>query len=387
MSAWTDSLRAASFRGIPFEVEGGSIAGGRRVGVHETPGSDLAVTEDLGRRTREISMEVYVIGDDAVAQSIALLEALEADGPGLLVHPLYGEIRVNVRQYQQTDSWDNGAVVMFSLTCIEAGELTFVSLDTGSALDDAIAAVDAASGASFEALFSAASFAGFVLDSAIDAVGGVLDAIEAVAAAPFAAIAAASDIVADVAGLRDRVEDLIEVPGDLVDALSSLMTQIGDLFGLRRLAAGAGDDYTAPTPASDSNVQRAVNLYELDRLNTRLALSAACAYLRDADLTVYDDAIADRDSIAALIAAEEETTDSAVCEALRSLRVALVEDVTARVAALPRVTTYTPSSVVPAAVIAWSIYGDAERADEVVDRNRIVHPLFVPAEALSVLTQ
>ena len=90
--------------------------------------------------------------------------------------------------------------------------------------------------------------------------------------------------------------------------------------------------------------------------------------------------------MALLIAAEEETTSTDTLEALRALRVARIEDVTARAAALPRVTTYTPSSVIPAAVVAWSIYGDTERADEVVARNRIVHPLFVPPEALSVLT-
>ena len=71
--AWTDSLRAASFRGVPFEVETEGLSGGRRVGVHETPGGDLAVTEDLGRRTRAISVEAYVIGDVAAGQSVALL--------------------------------------------------------------------------------------------------------------------------------------------------------------------------------------------------------------------------------------------------------------------------------------------------------------------------
>ena len=386
MSSWTDSLRAASFRGVPFEVESGRLTGGRRVGIHETPGSDVAVTEDLGRRTRDISLEAYVIGDDAVGQSIALLEALEAAGPGLLVHPLYGEIRVNVREYQQTDSWDNGGVVVFSIACIEAGELSFISLDTGSALDDAIAELDLLAGLDFESLFSALGYADYVLDSALAAIDKALDAIEAIAAAPFAAIDAASDIVAAVQAAKARVEDLAEMPADLVAAFKSLMVQIGDLFGLRRLAADAGTAYVAPTPDTRSKSQAASNDYNLARLQTRLALSSACRFLRDSDLTVYDDAIAARDEVALLIAAEEETTSTDTLEALRALRVALIEDVTARAAALPRVTTYTPSSVIPAAVVAWSIYGDAERTDEVVARNRIVHPLFVPPEALSVLT-
>lgn len=385
--AWTDSLRAASFRGVPFEVETEGLSGGRRVGVHETPGGDLAVTEDLGRRTRAISVEAYVIGDDAAGQSIALLEALEAEGPGTLVHPIYGEIRVNLTEYRQVDSWDNGNVILFSLSFVEAGELSFITLDTGSALDDAIDAMDAATLAEVIEQLDSDGYGLGVLDAAIAAIDDVLSEIELIAATPMAVVEDVSDVVSEAQDLKDRVEALAAAPEEFAAAVRSLMIQIGNLLGLRRLASGAGDAYVSPTPATTDSERIATVGYAARRAQCRYALTAACAYIRDAELSVYDDAIADRDAIAALIAAEEEEADAETADTLRALRTALIQDVTRRVAGLPRVTEYTPRGVVPVTLIAWELYGDAERTTEVVDRNDIIHPLFAPVGALSVLTR
>jgi prophage DNA circulation protein len=384
--AWTDSLRASSFRGVPFEVDTAQMTGGRRVGVHETPGGDNAVTEDLGRRTRAINVEAYVIGDDAVAQSIALIAAIEAPGPGTLVHPIYGEITVNIPEYRQVDSWDNGNVILLSLSCIEAGELSFITLDSGSALDTALDAMDAATLAELEDQMVTEGFSLAVLDAAIAAVEDVMTAIEEIVATPFAAVAEVSSVLTEAQLLKSRATALANAPADFGAAVQSLMRQLGDLFGLRRLAAGAGNAYVAPTPSTPSRDQAAQVAYAAERAQIRYALGAACAHIRDTDLTEYDAAIADRDAVAALIAAEEEVSDGDVVDALRSLRTALIEDVTARVARLPRTTLFTPPGVVPTVLIAQALYGDADRETEIIARNDIIHPMFAPVEPLSVLT-
>jgi prophage DNA circulation protein len=345
------------------------------------------VTEDLGRRTRAISVEAYVIGDDAAGQSVALLEALEAEGPGTLVHPIYGEIRVNLTEYRQVDSWDNGNVILFSLSFVEAGELSFITLDTGSALDDAIDAMDAATLAEVTEQLDSDGYGLGVLDAAIAAIDDVLGEIETIAATPMAVVEDVSDVVSEAQDLRARTEALAGAPEEFAAAVQSLMVRIGNLLGLRRLASGAGDAYVSPTPATTDSERIATVDYAARRAQCRYALTAACAHIRDAELSVYDDAIADRDAIAALIAAEEEEADAETADTLRALRTALIQDVTRRVAGLPRVTEYTPRGVVPVTLIAWELYGDAERTSEVVDRNDIIHPLFAPVRTLSVLTR
>lgn len=385
MSAWTDTLRAASFRGIPFETAGSGFAGGRRLVAHEIPDSDVEVAEDLGRRRRTVSLDAYVMGDDAVNQATRLVQALEQRGPGRLVHPIHGPMTVNVESYQETATWADGRAVSFALSFLELGDLDLSTLDTAGELTAAIEGVNTAADVELLADLITAGFASFVRTDALDAISTVLDLIEAVILGPFAVVEDVSQAVNDLADVRDRIGDLLDAPADLADALRSLMTQIGDVFGLRDLASSAGTVYANPTPATPSKVAAATCQYAVERAQTRAALTTACEVIRDATLPDYDTAVEWRDTIGNLIGLESETTTGDLSELMRRLRTALVEDVTARAAALPRLTTYTPSTVRPTINLAYQLYGDADRANEIVDRNLILHPLFAPARALRIL--
>ncbi|HFJ2043202.1 TPA: DNA circularization N-terminal domain-containing protein, partial [Salmonella enterica] len=61
-SGWRERLRDASFRGVPFSVEDDESAFGRRVQVHEYPNRDKPWTEDLGRATRRLTINAYLVG-------------------------------------------------------------------------------------------------------------------------------------------------------------------------------------------------------------------------------------------------------------------------------------------------------------------------------------
>ena len=70
-----------------------------------------------------------------------------------------------------------------------------------------------------------------------------------------------------------------------------------------------------------------------------------------------------------------------VRRALGALRLAMVQDVTARGGSMARLFLYRPKAVEPALVLAYRIYGDAGRDAEIVTRNRVARPGFVPAGA------
>jgi prophage DNA circulation protein len=46
--------------------------------------------------------------------------------------------------------------------------------------------------------------------------------------------------------------------------------------------------------------------------------------------------------------------------------------------------TYAPAETMSALVLAHALYGDALRSGEIVARNRVQHPGFVPATVLQV---
>lgn len=376
MADWFETLRAASFRGVPFEVETTGLSGGRRVAVYEMPGRDQAVTEDTGRRPRLAPFAAYVIGEDAQAQAYRLLSALEAPGPGLLVHPLFGDLMVNATSYSMTASWAEGAACSFDLEFIEAGDLEFLDVDTSTAIDSTADALDAVAAGSLASALSTDGFADFVLTDAIAAAGALFDEVEAIVRTPFALIEDAGDLVADVAALKARATELVAAPGDFADAVAALLARIGDLFGLRSLASHAGEELGTANPATDDATQALANSYAIRRLLTQSALAAASRVLRDADLDVYDDSIAERDALAELLDAEALSADDDGAGACGDLRAAVVSDVTARAAKLARLTTHTQAAAVPTLTIAARLYDDAERADEIATRNRVVHPLF-----------
>lgn len=82
----------------------------------------------------------------------------------------------------------------------------------------------------------------------------------------------------------------------------------------------------------------------------------------------------------------EMSTPDDVYFALKDLQAAVVKDIAQTIRKLPEVRGVTVSENTPAVVLAYDLYGDAARADEIVSRNRLRRPGFVPAHtALEVL--
>lgn len=69
---------------------------------------------------------------------------------------------------------------------------------------------------------------------------------------------------------------------------------------------------------------------------------------------------------------------SAQYQALIALGAAVARDLQARAAQLPRVTTYSFGRGTSSLVLAYRLYGDANRADELRAENGVVHPAFMP---------
>jgi prophage DNA circulation protein len=383
--SWTDSLLPASFRGVPFEALSASWSGGRRTVVHEIPDTDKAVTEDTGRKTRAVSFEAFLIGD--LGGAWALIEALERGGPGLLVHPLHGLLTVNVDSYTQSDSWSDGDAIMFSLSFVEAGDLDFMpALSIGGGLLASVNTLTALASAIFDRLWSVVGWADSVLSSAGAALLAPVTAITDALDSGLGEIETAAGILSDLRAAFDGLPDTL--PADFTGPISDALAAIADVEALVAVVNGVLYPQAPTYPGTPSQQQAARNRQQAARYTGRMAVAEACRTVQGAELGDYATAIRWRDTLAELLDAECEALtedDADALDALRGLKAALVEDVTRRAALLPRVTTYTPPAVTPSLVVAWALYGDPERAPEIVARNRIVHPAFCPVEPLDVL--
>ncbi len=387
--AWRERMRKGSIRGVPFLVREGGQEGGRRVALHEYPGRDLPWAEDMGRKARRWTVEMLALGADYMAARDALIDALEKPGPAEMVHPWLGRITVQVESWRLRESTRNGGMAEISVTVVEAGRMQMptAALDTQSAVARAAGAARAAADASFAANFSVAGQPAFVAASALDAIGGVLDAMDAVASIIHAPAELAAQAASTVSSLRSGLDALVLAPAELARGLGGAFAAIAGMASdplpamraLRDLA-GSTPAQAVSNPATPARRGEAANRTALDMLIRTHAVSREAEASARYAPPSSGEALAMRDDLAGRIdAVAENVADDAVFVALQDLHAAVVRDLTARAAALPRLASIRLAARLPALVAAHRHLGDARRADELARRNNAPYPGFLPA--------
>ncbi|MFY2646277.1 hypothetical protein ACOTDF_32300, partial [Achromobacter insuavis] len=215
----------------------------------------------------------------------------------------------------------------------------------------------------------------------------------------------AGDVVRGVSSISDRLSTLIRTPETLALQLQSLYQQldvaikrpksaIADL----RAEYGANDPapWTSPVgsaspPLGATAARRVENAAAMEEFTRSQVIATQARILTDAiaakEVTTGQDARDQADVVLEEIDHELEAYDppAQMAAALIALRVAIVRDVAEQADRLQQRATYTTQAMLPALVIAQRVYQDGSRADELVARNQVRNPLFVPAGDLEVL--
>lgn len=391
-----------SFRNVPFHVQGASGEIGRRVQLHEYPLRDDPYAEDLGRKRREFSLEAYVVGKDYAAQRDRLIEAIEQGGPGTLVHPYRGTMQVVVTACRYGESTDKGGMATFAITFAEAGQNLnpAASVDTPARVAAKAENARAAAADAFAKAFSVSGQPAFVGDAAsgwlTEALGGMDDAsrfIQGMEPALF------SEYVLDGQRLSSGLAGLMGAPADLAGRMVSRMAALLSLSavpqssyqrlkGLFAFGQDGARAYSAPAnPATPARRQQAANEVAVTALTRQSAVITAAEASSAMDFASFDEAATVREDISSALESEAESADDATYLAMMDLRAAVVADIGSRGADLARVVRLHQPATLPALVVAHRVYGDASREAEIVARNGVRHPGFVPGgRPLEVLT-
>ncbi len=390
--SWRDTLKSRSegsaammgrFRSARFVVPNSDATIGRRNEVHEYPLRDLPYVEDLGRKARQFQVEVFVDGrvadgGDYLTARDALISALEESGPGTLVHPWYGTLTVSVTEANVHESTREGGRATFRLSFIEAGELRFPT----SGRDTQVAVATA--GDDFSEVFDVTGLPGWseaeVVADLYTTLTGLENQVDGVSA----------DIAGQIrhpAGMATRLIGSVQRLGGTVSEPQRALQLYSALFG-------TGDDAPSVPATTATRRRQAVGSAALHRLVQQVAVIEAARASSRADYATRDEALDTAARLQDALDDQMEATDpvtgrpvgDAVYDALLSLRAAVTTDLRGRGARLPELTTYTPAATLPALVVAHQMYGDAERAEEIISRNGIRHPGFVAGgEELEVL--
>lgn len=340
----------------------------------------------MGRRAREFTLEAFVIGDAYMSLRDALLYAVEQPGPGLLIHPYRGRFKVAVTECRYTESSEFGGMAKFSLTFVESFDNTQpdVSADTPALIASAATAANAAVVDDFARKFSTAGFPSFVVNAALANVNAALGAIRGAILVGFADMNFLPGLIGELNSLEGNVELLIGLPADLGGRISNQISALIDIFSpedayaATASLAGFGTSFDSVQATTPSNIQQGNNQAAIVELVTGIALAESAVASSQVDFASRNDAQSMLDVLMSRFDEVMQAAPDAVFDAFAQLRAAVVRDITARGADLAKVVNYTPRSTLPALVVAHLLYGDATRADEIVARNRIRHPGFVP---------
>lgn len=405
---WRDELQPASFRGVPFWVDTDTTPVGRRTQVHEYPQRNKPMVEDLGERTRIIQQNGFVIGDDCFFQRDNLLHALNTPGPGILIHPWFGQMNVTATDCEVSHARPDGGMVVFSLTFVEAGDKGYpagvpntarqLEVENESLLDSIISRYKAAM-----ALVNKAKMSITALQNGL---AGVQMAIQR-------EISQVTGLVSSVAALADMVMNFPDNLASMLNAQFSSMSGEFDRFSsskreassqvesaqtIAALPAPSGGAATVAAVQATRDLVREVLIVYAVRVVSAMPIVLPPAALpgvptvaqqtalpiQRPEVPTADEVLALRDALVAVLWEAALVAPFEHFERLQSVRKLVKEHLTAVALASVRMVTVTPKHSLPALVLAYQQFGDATRADEIVTRNSAAHPGFLPPLPLQV---
>jgi prophage DNA circulation protein len=371
--SWRDRLRPASWRGVPFWVDSAELSTGRVGDDHVYPGSDRHYAEDASRAPTQASIAGYLIGADHDEDARSLFAALAQAGPGELVHPWYGTLTGIARKGSVSQSRLEGGFTRVAIDFVESGDPSYpvastLTLDT---VDVSAADAESAAAAAFAEAWSVIGETGYIVGRATGTLNGWKARVESKSGR-------VAELVKDIATLP------LAAPETLSDLVLDVFAQFSTLAGLRDLYGTAPTE--APPTAGSAEEQTATdNDTAFQRLSERAALAQAARVSAATDWTIYDDALTARDELSDRLAAEGQT-DQGFTGPAETLRAAVLADLDDRLTDLARLRTEDVKATTDALALAWRLYGDPSRADEIADLNDLPHPGFLDG-AVTVLSR
>lgn len=393
MADWTKRLRTASFRGVRFGYEDATIGGGRRNANHQYPFRDQPYAEDMGRQQRSFSITAHIVGDDYISRSKALVDACEKGGPGQLVHPTRGTFQVNLESFSLRETSARRRIAIIDMSFVESGKQKFPAglpnnkILVGLSADSLITAAKE----TFTGGISVLGVPEFVRTAFADTLGGVGDLMSTLQGnGAFNFIGDAQSLINEAANMADFIDELTPPSLSLItdvfgvsDLLESALGLIGKLSPSQKSAVSSYQKMQGMAVPQRPVYTPLVALENANRTVTKTYVDTV-SLANEAKATpyivfpAYEDAIAARKSIIERIDIATLTASDNEYAAYRDLRAKLIAALPDEAVDLPRLQTITLAKFQPALVVAYDLYEDASRDEEIITRNKVNHAGFVP---------
>ncbi len=450
----------ASFRGAAFYIEDSETQVGRRIemkyastnssndidamlGIKKsTPvGSDDVWAEDLGADADEFAITGYVIqnlnnGFDHFPEKMALISALKTPGPGELVHPYYGRIKVSLKEKAKImESFkEELGIARFDMIFVQYKKPIFSKQEPNykEKIDtSALATLNAALDGFTDKMRTYGAFLNTLVAPMISTVAKMQSAVASVQGAIASTINTALSTISTALSLMDT---LLDAPCDLANQLLTAGQAAKSLVGMAGAVVTGGiigtcsgeirgnvstmdgdtveegvgisicnnlcnnaqyetGDLEGVPVEQQNNLSLITTMSQVGMIVTAVQIAIRIEFSNQDDMeNILNKIIEAIDYlITRLGSVDSEIDDPLLFQKLGQLRGDFVFSMYKKNTNLAKQINYTiPSGVESVLTLAYNQYGDIEREEEIFQRNKVLikHPGFLPGgEALRILSE
>ncbi|WP_434590064.1 DNA circularization N-terminal domain-containing protein [Pseudomonas sp. R4-83] len=411
---WRDQMLPASFRGISFLIPQASVPVGMKVQLHEFPQRDEPYAEQMGKQAQVHRLVCWIIGDDCFERRDKFMEAVQTPGAGELVHPWLGRMQVKAGEAELTHDFKQGGMAAFAVTFYPDIPLKFPTAKVNTQQQ-----VLKASDSLLDSALARYKFAMAKVDQArlgLARLRNSLSGVYTVIQQQF------STIIGAFTNLTGFAQSLMNAPDSLSSLFSGYFSEfsvddyLGDDSGssyrnsvatatqqteavasINTVSDSGGVDAAAASQATANLVQDALLVQvaliisEMPVATQPVSTATVASVEQQAvqpivrpEVPVADDVIELRDNLNEAIFQASLKADPEHYMVLNTLRQTIVKHLTAVAESGVRLVEITPPETLSALVLAYRRFGDATRESEVVQRNRLRHPGFVPSRPIKI---
>lgn len=393
--SWKEQLRPASFKGVAFFVEDIELKSGRRIVNFEFPKLNTPATEDMGRKQRSFSVQGYILGDDYIEASNRLLEACESEGAGDLIHPFRGEKRVQCEEISFRESKKEGGIVLIAMSFIEAGEELYPAptADQLASMQKSKLAAIEASKDDFLSKYSVTGKGQILINSASDKVVSWSDKFNTAMKGVKGESNSIADLGYSIRNLKANSLDLVTEPGNLSNQIVSNISGLASTLNFDKLGEALGaykylykTDNSAnyvSNPQTQTRKQEQTNQKAIDDLVKNVAILEASDQAAQSSYSSYEDAISMQEELLEQIDNVLENTDNDnLYLSFSQVRAQVVSLIPAKDRNLPELMKVSLNKIETSLSLSYRLYGNINNESEIISRNKIIHPAFIPAEKI-----
>jgi len=402
-----------SFKGVPFEVVDSMEDIGNNLVIHEYPNRSTPYIENIRRKTHTYRLKAFIAGNGFETTRNKLMDVCQDGKKGILSHPAYGDIEVYCENISVNNFYINNiGKCELDLTFVESGKNANPTafINTRSKLLATATQNITALQTAFNTFYKITALPQVAIDYATNyfqkltgltpfQVLGVIDSAKALMSTNFIdSVAFGSNISNYLQSFRSSSDNYFNdnpnenfnnskhpLGGDLTPFIS--IDSLQDIIDFSY-------NFVNNFPVSETTANKR-HLKVLSEAVIRLVVCNAT--LEQAAISTYlsYDSLGDAEGIWSKI---DTNFDKAIdyCAlkgddksylAMRDSKAAFLADIKARAPDLSQTLTLTQLEPIPSLVLAWELYADISREQEIIKRNNIVNPLFVSGHAITVLEE